>query len=337
MMHTKPNGGLIKAETGIPGFDAITGGGLPLGRTTLITGSPGSGKTIFALQTLVTRVQRGEPGIFVTFQESPRQIMENAASCGWDLPELEKDKLVIMDSRIRPNVFKSIELYLTGMMAGLRLLANEMQARWMVFDSIDTLFALLNDRVSERQEIFRLRDWLLENDFSAILTAQADREESSLFQSHGFMQFTADCTVHLQQQHHPAGAETTRSLRVVKYRGSAFVEREAAFRIGASGIEVTGENPRTKTGRGGARSISGIEKDIVASRAAFQARIKSLTHQLEMKQSELDFLLRETKSSGRAALRRAETAPRPRKGLSPALGVAAQQRRAAQPVVPKQA
>ncbi|MDB6023763.1 MAG: hypothetical protein JWQ04_3620, partial [Pedosphaera sp.] len=263
MTHTKKNGGLTKAATGIQGFDDITGGGVPQGRTTLVMGGPGSGKTVFALQSLVAGAREGEPGILVTFQESPRQLAENAASFGWDIAELEKDKLVILDSRIRPNAFKSIQLYLSGMLAGIRVVANEMGAKRIAFDGIDTLFSLLGDRMNERHEIFRLRDWLLESGLTSIITAQVDGHDLSVFQRHGFMQFMADCVVNLN--HQLTGPEIGRSLRVVKYRGSSFVERELPLAIGPDGIRA-GSSKRPK-------ALAGIQQEITASQASFQARI----------------------------------------------------------------
>lgn len=308
MAHTNECGGLRKAGTGIEGFDFITGGGVPQGRTTLIAGGAGSGKTVFALQTLLAGVLRGEPGVFVTFQESPRQIMENAASCGWDLAALEKDKLLILDSRIRPNVFKSIELYFSGMLAGIRVVANEMQAQNIVFDSVDALFSLLGHGRSERQEIFRLRDWLVESGFTAVITTQVDRDDVVSSQRHGFLQFAADCVVNLHQ--HLNGAEAARSLRMVKYRGSGFVEREIFFAIGSRGIEVLGDIPKaTKP-----KAFSKLHQEISANQAAFQARIRSLTLQLEMKQAELDFLRKENgKPNVRAQARPGEAAPKRQK------------------------
>jgi circadian clock protein KaiC len=298
MTHTNECGGLTKAGTGIEGFDSVTGGGLPEGRTTLIVGGAGSGKTVFALQTLLAGVLRGEPGVFVTFQESPRQVMENAASCGWNLPSLEKDKLVILDSRIRPNVFKSVELYFSGMLAGIRVVANEMQAKNIVFDSVDALFSLLGDRLCERQEVFRLRDWLLESGLTAIVTAQVDRDEVGISQRHGLLQFTADCVVNLHQN--LSDTEPARSLRVVKYRGSGFVEREVPFGIGASGIEVGGKISKVSK----PKAVANLQQEIASNHAKFQERIRSLTHQLEIKQAELDFLMKEKgrkaeQSSGR--------------------------------------
>ncbi|HZV36298.1 MAG TPA: ATPase domain-containing protein [Verrucomicrobiae bacterium] len=308
MAHTSECGGLRKAGTGIEGFDFITGGGLPEGRTTLISGGPGSGKTVFALQTLLAGVRRGEAGVFVTFQESPRQIMENAASCGWNLASLEKDKLVILDSRIRPNVFKAIELYFNGMLAGIRLVAAEMQAKNIVFDSVDALFSLLGHGRSERQEIFRLRDWLVESGLTAIITAQVDRDDVVSSQRHGFLEFAADCVVSLHQN--LAGTEPARSLRMVKYRGSGFVEREISFCIGSSGIKIAGEIAKPNK----PKATSKLQREIAANQAAFQARIRSLTHQLEIKQAELDFL-RDGKGKTPLPLRVDGAVQKPRKNL----------------------
>jgi circadian clock protein KaiC len=89
-----------KAPTGITGFDEITGGGLPHGRTTLLIGGPGSGKTILALQYLVHGARHcKEPGIFVAFEETSKRIAGNAESFGWKLAELRQHKLFFLDAQ----------------------------------------------------------------------------------------------------------------------------------------------------------------------------------------------------------------------------------------------
>src|ERR1700712_5721309 len=109
-MDTRPPRPTVtKISTGIQGFDEITEGGLPRGRTTLLMGGPGCGKTVFALQSLVNGARRAtgaEAGLFVAFEESARQILANAATFGWDLPELEKKKLFFLDARLSPEVVK---------------------------------------------------------------------------------------------------------------------------------------------------------------------------------------------------------------------------------------
>lgn len=300
MTHTKKNGGLIKTTTGIQGFDDITGGGLPQGRTTLVMGGPGSGKTVFALQALVHGVLNGEPGILVTFQESPRQIVENAATFGWDLTQLEKDKLVILDARIRPNVLKSIELYLSGLLAGIRVVANEMSAKRVVFDSLDALLSLLGDRTTERHELFLLRDWLLESGFTSLITVPAEGGDALISQRHSSMQFMADCVVNLR--HEVSSSTAARSLRVLKYRGSGFAESEFPFLIGPTGLEVAGAPKMQASLLSRENGHVGIQQEIGLARNDFEARIKTLNHQLEIKQAELDFLL-QSKANGKSKVR----------------------------------
>src|ERR1700688_638339 len=94
--------GPTKAPTGIAGLDEMTDGGLPRGRTTLLVGGPGSGKTVFALQYLINGAREyGEPGIFVAFEETSERIMANAESFDWKLAQLQRKKLLFIDAQ--PN------------------------------------------------------------------------------------------------------------------------------------------------------------------------------------------------------------------------------------------
>jgi hypothetical protein len=103
-MKTQLRAPLTKVLTGIQGFDEITEGGLPRGRTTLLMGGPGCGKTVLALQALVNGAQgTKEAGVFVAFEESTHQIIANAATFGWNLPALEKKKLFFLDARLSPE------------------------------------------------------------------------------------------------------------------------------------------------------------------------------------------------------------------------------------------
>jgi circadian clock protein KaiC len=226
-----------KSPTGIAGFDEITGGGLPVGRTALILGAPGAGKTVFALECLVNGARNSrEPGIFVAFEESSRQIMANAATFGWDLPALERDRLFFLDARLGPTVVKAGEFDLTAILAGLEAKAKEMGARRIVFDGIDILISQLDDPVKERHELYRLQEWLQRTGLSAIITAKAFEGDRVSTERYAFMQFMVDAVV--MMYHRLVERVSLRSIRVLKYRGTGFAENEFPMLISHEGIEV---------------------------------------------------------------------------------------------------
>ena len=230
-----------KARTGIEGFDEITNGGLPRGRTTLIEGGPGSGKTIMGLQSLVNGARLdNEPGIFVAFEESSRRIMANAAKFGWNLAELQKKKLFFLNAQPVPDLFQSGSFDLSGMLAALEAKAHEMKAKRIIFDAVDVVLALLQDPVAVRREVYRLHEWLLAHRFTSVITSKARGYEGSELARPqlDFMQFMVDCSVTLN--HEVVEGISQRNLRVVKYRGSAFSENESPFLIGLNGLEVAG-------------------------------------------------------------------------------------------------
>ncbi|MDB6056602.1 MAG: hypothetical protein JWO95_446 [Verrucomicrobiales bacterium] len=221
------------------GFDEITCGGLPRGRTTLLEGGPGSGKTIFALQFLVNGARDcNEPGIFVAFEETSKRIAANANAFGWNVAELQPKKLYFVDAQPTPDLVQSGGFDLGGMLAALGAQIKVMGARRIVFDALDIVLALLPDMASKRREIYRLHDWLLEKELTGLITAKAGGDEaSSLYQEpFGFMQFMVDCAVLLN--HSVSSGVSQRNLRVQKYRGSNFDENESPFVIGKGGFDV---------------------------------------------------------------------------------------------------
>ncbi len=234
-----PAPSLSKAPTGIQGLDEITNGGLPRGRTTLIQGGPGCGKTILSLQMLANGARlQNEPGIFVAFEESTERILANAEAFGWDLPELQKRKLFFIDSLPDPDLVQSGDFDLQGMLAALSEKAKEVRAKRIVFDALDVLLALLNDEASERREVYRLHEWLLAHELTALITAKSGGYETYAANRPqlGFMQFMVDCAVVLK--HEVISGVSERSVRVIKFRGSAFSENEAPLLIGNHGLEV---------------------------------------------------------------------------------------------------
>lgn len=231
--------GIQKMPTGIVDFDEITNGGLPRHRTTLIMGTPGSGKTLLALQALVNGAQQwGEPGIFVAFEENSHQIVQNAATFGWDLPTLERERLFFLDARMSPEAIQSGDFDLIGMLASLSAKAAEIGAKRIVFDSVDVLLALLDNGRAERRELYRIHDWLAESGLTGILTARSEGGQPIVAHRYDFLQYMADCVVLLQ--HAVLESIARRDLRIIKFRGSQFAENAFPLVISASGIEIFG-------------------------------------------------------------------------------------------------
>ena len=228
-----------KASTGIAGFDEITRGGLPQGRTTLLAGGPGSGKTLFALQFLVHGAQAcKEPGIFVAFEESSARVVANARGFGWKLADPRRTKLFFLDAQPPPDLVQAGNFDLCGMLAALQAQAVAMGARRIVFDALDIVLALLPDAAARRRELHRLHEWLLVQGLTGLITAKAgaDADGGIGLEPFAAMQYMVDCAVILN--HGVMQGVSQRSLRVQKYRGSGFDENEAPFLIGSSGLEV---------------------------------------------------------------------------------------------------
>jgi circadian clock protein KaiC len=231
---------ITKMLTGIQGFDEITDGGLPRGRTTLVMGGPGCGKTVFALQALVNGAHHAkEASLFVAFEESTQQIVANAATFGWDLPALVKKKLFFLDARLSPEVVKAGEFDLIGMLNVLAAKAKEINAKRIVFDGIDVLLGLLDDPVAERREIYRIRDWLTETGLTGIITQKVGGIEVD--ERYGFLQFMVDCVVILR--HQVVDGSAFRNLRVKKYRGSGFSGDEFPVTLTTKGLQLTNRGP----------------------------------------------------------------------------------------------
>ena len=251
---------LPKIPTGIGGFDELSHGGLPQHRTTLLKGGPGSGKTVFALQSLVNAVRkRQEPGIFVAFEESTRQLIANAASFDWGLPALAKNKLFFLDAKLSPEVVQSGEFDLSGMLAILKAKKEEIGAQWIVFDGIDVLLTLLQNPLAEMREIYRLRDLLAQNHVNAaIITAKIDGATSEIA-NYGFMQFMVDCVIRFERRLEHGVA--LHRLEITKYRGSDFVAGEYPVSFGPSGMEVGAPEPaEIKQVASGERVSAGFER-----------------------------------------------------------------------------
>ena len=225
-----------KTPTGIDGLDEVTGGGLPTGRTTLVCGSAGSGKTVMALEFLVHgATEFGEPGVFMAFEETERELTENIASFGFDLEALEKDGKLFIDHVFveRSEIEETGEYDLEGLFIRLESAVNAVRAKRVVLDTLEVLFAGLTNQSLIRSELRRLFRWLKEKGLTAIVTGE--RGEGMLTR-YGLEEYVADCVILLD--HRVNEQISTRRLRIVKYRGSLHGTDEYPFLMGTNGISV---------------------------------------------------------------------------------------------------
>jgi circadian clock protein KaiC len=251
--------GLPKTPTGIEGFDEITGGGLPAGRPTLLCGGAGCGKTLFAMSFLVNGVtQYDEPGVFMSFEESSDELAQNVASLGFDLPQLIKDKKLLLDHvRVeRSEIEETGDYDLEGLFIRLGFAIDSIGARRVVLDTIESLFAGLLNQTILRAELRRLFRWLKDRGVTAVITGERG---DGMLTRQGLEEYVSDAVILLD--HRVNDQISTRRLRIVKYRGSAHGTNEYPFLIDEDGIAIL---PVTSLGlaHGGAseRISSGIER-----------------------------------------------------------------------------
>ncbi len=227
---------LPKTPTGIIGFDEITDGGVPTGRPTLLCGAAGCGKTLFAMTFLVEGAEKfGEPGVFMSFEESAEDLSSNVASLGYDLNNLiDRKQLLIDHVQIDQSQIEETGDYdLEGLFVRLDYAITQIGAKRVVLDTIETLFGNFSDAGLLRAELRRLFEWLKNRGVTAIITGE--RGEGQLTR-YGIEEYISDCVVLLDNR--VIDQVTTRRLRVVKYRGSAHGTNEYPFLIDRKGISV---------------------------------------------------------------------------------------------------
>jgi len=248
---------LPKSLTGIQGLDEITEGGLPKGRPTLICGSAGCGKTLLAMEFLVRgATQFNEPGVFMAFEETAKDLTQNVASLGFDLDALVADKKIVLDFVYieRSEIEETGEYDLEGLFIRLGQSIDSIGAKRVVLDTIESLFAGLPNPLILRAELRRLFRWLKEKGVTAIITGE--RGEETLTRQ-GLEEYVSDCVIVLD--HRVKDQTSSRRLRVVKYRGSTHGTNEYPFLIDEDGISIV---PVTSLGLGHNASMDRISSGI---------------------------------------------------------------------------
>ena len=227
---------LPKTHTGIAGLDEITLGGLPQGRPTLVCGSAGCGKTLFAMEFLIRgATEFGEPGAYITFEETEQELAQNVRSLGFDVEQLVREKKLAFDyvHVERREIEETGDYDLEGLFLRLGLAIDSVGAKRVVLDTLEALFSGFSNMALLRSELRRLFAWLKQRGVTAVITAE--RGEGSLTRQ-GLEEYVSDCVILLD--HRVKEQVSTRRIRIVKYRGTSHGTNEYPFLIDAKGISV---------------------------------------------------------------------------------------------------
>jgi circadian clock protein KaiC len=246
MLHTKP---VVKSKparerkfefekvpSGIKGLDDITRGGLPKGRPSLISGGPGCGKTLFAMEFIARGItEYNEPGVFVAFEEKIDDLKKNFVSMGFDLDELVRKKKLILDHITidRSEIEETGEYDLEGLFIRLGSMIDEIGAKRIAIDTLEAIFSGFCNEAILRSELRRLFLWMKDRGITAVVTGErGDRTITK----YGLEEYVADCVITLD--HRVVNQIATRRMRIVKYRGSVHGTDEYPFLISSDGISV---------------------------------------------------------------------------------------------------
>jgi circadian clock protein KaiC len=232
-----PNG-VQKIRTMIEGFDDISHGGLPIGRTTLVSGTSGTGKTLFAIQFIYNGIKYfNEAGVFVTFEESPNDIIKNACSFGWDLQHLiDEGKLFILDASPDPEGQEVVGNFdLSALIERIQYGIRKYKAKRVSIDSVTAVFQQYEAASVVRREIFRLVARLKQVGATTIMTTER-LEEYGPIARFGVEEFVSDNVAIVRNV--LEGERRRRTIEILKLRGTTHMKGEYPFTMTSDGINI---------------------------------------------------------------------------------------------------
>ncbi len=223
---------VLKIPSGIEGFDEISLGGFPKGRMTLLSGSPGSGKTIFSIQFLRGGIEQSkEAGIFITFEETPKDIIKNVQGFGWDIKEWEDMGLwrfIDLSNLLHEEYIISGNYDLNGLILRIKHKIKEINAKRIVMDSITALLMRFPNLEIIRRELIRLTHQLNSSSITSLITAERYEDENTISRCH-LEDFVSDNVILLKNA--IDGEKRRRTIEILKFRGTTHHRGQYSFTI----------------------------------------------------------------------------------------------------------
>jgi len=248
---------LGRVFSGIPGFDEISHGGVPKGRTTLISGASGSGKTVFSVQFLYEGIMNfGENGVFVTFEENPTDIIRNTKSFGWNIEKLVREnKWAFVDASPDDADSTVVGKYdLGGFLARIEYAVKKVRAKKVAIDSVSALFTHYQDPGIIRRELYRVASTLKKMNVTCIMTAERPTEEGQISRF-GVEEFVSDNVILLHNRLNKRGGRG-RTIEIIKFRGAGHDSEEAPLIVDKEGMSVYPRPKPKLRGKGFSQKIS---------------------------------------------------------------------------------
>ncbi|MCW2621872.1 MAG: putative circadian clock protein KaiC [Frankiales bacterium] len=223
--------GIDKLETGIPGFDHVTMGGLPRRRATVVAGQSGSAKTVFAGHFLAEGVRRGQPAVFVTLEEPAGDLRTNLTTLGFDIAgwEEQDDWRFVDASPLLREDGTTLPYSFSALAAQIGAAVDATGAERIVLDSLNTALSLAPDAAAARQQLRGLVSGLRASGLSVVMTVETPADPSGSLSRFGIEEFVADNVVLLRNTRE--GKVRRRTLEVLKMRGAAHRKGDYAFTV----------------------------------------------------------------------------------------------------------
>jgi len=239
-----------RAETGIKGFDELLGGGLPKGKSILLVGGPGSGKTIFAIQYLLNGARKDERGLYVTLAERPDHVKSDVASFGWDIDRFENEgKILFLDATFLRRSGKpapGVESYgyelgvslptltLQRLIRTVQKIVEEEEIQRIAIDPITSMVLRYHELRIRRRAVSMFFDALINTGCTSIITSEL--RTGVLERGFAAEEFFSQGVILLRTLIHEGNV--IRAIQIEKMRGIQHDTQLRPYQIGKGGIEV---------------------------------------------------------------------------------------------------